>query len=356
MPRARESDVEDVRWALSVAATLIDGADPSEALKWLRRAAEVASDHDDDARATELLIAAGRLAGATADRRSKNDEPTPAPAPAIAQTLTSPESPTTGSAKVTLREAYPSARPREKLTRALDAIGLRFHDPGEDTVVQPATRVRRALMALDPDYARRTELDDASAHDDEARGDGLASVAVDGGTNTSASPHASTGAGSSAGSRASAENVDRGASASAENVGRGVDFASAVEINGAAAIGSPSDAGAAYDEENTPRSSRAEWAPSRRTPSPAGRREGPVSHAEPSTARRASLPLSGLPNALPAFRVIVVAIPDESDVRIMFLADGSEAPPGAAVALLVPTSPEDAQRLMAIYATCDAKL
>ncbi|NUP04668.1 MAG: hypothetical protein HOW73_01250 [Polyangiaceae bacterium] len=58
IPEPRSEDDEDVHWALSTATALLSRGDPQEALKWLRRAAETASDANRDARALELFKAA----------------------------------------------------------------------------------------------------------------------------------------------------------------------------------------------------------------------------------------------------------------------------------------------------------
>jgi hypothetical protein len=61
IPIARDDDPEDVSWALSTAATSFARGDRVEALKWLRRAAEAASEAERDARALELAKAAAEL-------------------------------------------------------------------------------------------------------------------------------------------------------------------------------------------------------------------------------------------------------------------------------------------------------
>jgi hypothetical protein len=62
IPKARDNDPEDVSWALSTAATQFARGDRDEALKWLRRAAEAASEAEHDKRALELAKAAADLA------------------------------------------------------------------------------------------------------------------------------------------------------------------------------------------------------------------------------------------------------------------------------------------------------
>ncbi len=64
IPKARDDDPEDVSWALSTAATQFARGDRAEALKWLRRAAEAASEAERDSRALELAKAAADLSTA----------------------------------------------------------------------------------------------------------------------------------------------------------------------------------------------------------------------------------------------------------------------------------------------------
>lgn len=61
IPEPRGDDDEDVSWALSTAAAVFARGDPHEGLKWLRRAAETASDANRDARSLELFKAAADL-------------------------------------------------------------------------------------------------------------------------------------------------------------------------------------------------------------------------------------------------------------------------------------------------------
>ena len=62
IPTPRNDDDEDVHWALSTAGALWARGERVEALKWLRRAAEQASDVNADTRALELFKAAADLA------------------------------------------------------------------------------------------------------------------------------------------------------------------------------------------------------------------------------------------------------------------------------------------------------
>src|SRR5215468_10700266 len=61
IPPPNQSDDEDVHWALSTAGALWNRGERAEALKWLRRAAETASDANADTRALELFKAAAEV-------------------------------------------------------------------------------------------------------------------------------------------------------------------------------------------------------------------------------------------------------------------------------------------------------
>jgi hypothetical protein len=82
IPKAREDDPEDVSWALSTAATSLSRGDRVEALKWLRRAAEAASEAEHDERALELAKAAADLSVAPPPPVTKPAPPVTTPAPA----------------------------------------------------------------------------------------------------------------------------------------------------------------------------------------------------------------------------------------------------------------------------------
>lgn len=62
IPQPTASDPEDVSWALSTAEAMWARGDVAEAVKWLRRGAEAASEAEADERALELAKAAANLA------------------------------------------------------------------------------------------------------------------------------------------------------------------------------------------------------------------------------------------------------------------------------------------------------
>ena len=68
VPEARPNDPEDVSWALSTAEAMWARGDHLEGIKWVRKAAEAASEVEDDERALELAKAASELATIVARR------------------------------------------------------------------------------------------------------------------------------------------------------------------------------------------------------------------------------------------------------------------------------------------------
>jgi hypothetical protein len=63
VPEATQDDPEDVSWALSTAEAMWARGDHLEGIKWVRRAAEAASEADNDGRALVLAKAAAELTG-----------------------------------------------------------------------------------------------------------------------------------------------------------------------------------------------------------------------------------------------------------------------------------------------------
>src|SRR5262245_10852568 len=77
IPPPLADDDEDVNWALSTATALWGRGERAEALKWLRRAAEAASDANADARALELF----KMAADISSRLTNPPPPGSIPAP-----------------------------------------------------------------------------------------------------------------------------------------------------------------------------------------------------------------------------------------------------------------------------------
>jgi hypothetical protein len=63
-----------------------------------------------------------------------------------------------------------------------------------------------------------------------------------------------------------------------------------------------------------------------------------------------------MPGGLLTLRVAVLPIPEEGEIRLLFLSPGEEPPPGVATALLVPPTQRDAELLAKLYDESDAKL
>lgn len=74
VPDAKPDDPEDVSWALSTAEAMWARGDHSEGIKWVRRAAEAASEADKDMRAVELAKAAADLQGMIARMSMADNE------------------------------------------------------------------------------------------------------------------------------------------------------------------------------------------------------------------------------------------------------------------------------------------
>lgn len=82
IPPAKDTDAEDVVWGLQTAETLWKRGERIDAVVWLRRAAEAASDAEDDDRALELARAAAELS----DWMASGTSQPPAPGPQLVST------------------------------------------------------------------------------------------------------------------------------------------------------------------------------------------------------------------------------------------------------------------------------
>ncbi|WP_438036729.1 hypothetical protein [Sorangium sp. So ce204] len=94
IPPPHDEDNEDVHWALSTATALWGRGERDEALKWLRRAAEQASDANADLRALELFKAAAEVAQKIATLEADTataSQPTTASAPPNAAASAPPQ-------------------------------------------------------------------------------------------------------------------------------------------------------------------------------------------------------------------------------------------------------------------------
>jgi hypothetical protein len=94
VPPTKKDDIEDVAWALQTAEAIWSRGDYADALKWIRRAAEAASEAEEDDRALELAKAAADVASLLAA-----DRPTAvAPPPILPPTPEPPQITTTSKA------------------------------------------------------------------------------------------------------------------------------------------------------------------------------------------------------------------------------------------------------------------
>jgi hypothetical protein len=86
IPKPKKDDPEDVAWALSTAEAMWSRAENADAIKWIRRAAEAASEAEADDRALELAKAAADLASMLVRVENPDAGPTPsAPPPMSAE-------------------------------------------------------------------------------------------------------------------------------------------------------------------------------------------------------------------------------------------------------------------------------
>jgi len=352
VPKPCDNDSEDVHWALSAAATCWKQGEADEALKWLRRAATEAAEHD-DTRAVELFKAAADVANHL-DGLAEDE--------AAAVTVIDEAADITAVDEAAGDETAGARATRDKATakkpRRRNRVGLVFDESEEETFIRPETALRRALLRIDPDYARRVDLPPGS----ELRG-GRVVRAESPEDSDSELPESE---------RPELEDYDS-------------------EQHGLEDYDSEQHGLEDYDsEQHDPEQ------PRRTATRREGRNDGPE-RARPRKRSRARLQYqtledehisgiaapalhpeelgddeasedpndrtqprahrAGLPSgALPTLRVAVLPLPDEGDVRILFLPPGAEPPPGVASALLVPTTVRDAQLLARVYDESDAKL
>lgn len=124
IPAPKDDDDEDVHWALSTAGALWSRGERTESLRWLRRAAERASDANAELRALELMKAAADVAGlvqaaattakpngttSTAPRSTKPAQQTTSTPPPPSRSL--PPPPPSGAHSVAERTSKPPPPP-----------------------------------------------------------------------------------------------------------------------------------------------------------------------------------------------------------------------------------------------------
>src|ERR1700722_451757 len=108
VPPTKKDDIQDVAWALQTAEATWSRGEYADALKWIRRAAEAASEAENDDRALELAKAAADVASLLAER-VREDRPTAVgPPPILAPT---PEAPRVTSPVAPPAQTSPPLRP-----------------------------------------------------------------------------------------------------------------------------------------------------------------------------------------------------------------------------------------------------
>ncbi|MBX3199055.1 MAG: hypothetical protein KF894_13060 [Labilithrix sp.] len=202
VPEARPEDPEDVSWALSTAEAMWARGDHSDGIKWVRRAAEAASEAENDERALELAKAAADLTGLVSKRVSRasidleevdpmsEPAPPPIPPPARAAPPAKPSRPAGALApnpmptSVTKMVVTPSRPPAPLPSRTSQPPAARGSQPargkplGTNTQSTPASvspgapKKRRSRENLDAearealqaaDTAQQRALDDRTA-------------------------------------------------------------------------------------------------------------------------------------------------------------------------------------------------
>ncbi|MBM4375328.1 MAG: hypothetical protein FJ095_09605 [Deltaproteobacteria bacterium] len=289
-----EGDLEDVEVALSAGRALWESGDEVEALRWLRRAAGTAADRDADDRALALFKVAAEIASELdARKRARSSSAASTPdAPGAARGSHPAPPPRPGRDS----SIVPPLPPATTVLEVPRYRGARGGDEGEeDTFIRPETALRRALLAIDPGYAQRIDYSPDDGPDD--------------------GPPASRPRSSARSSREDSWSTPRR------------------PLDSTTAVGPASDEAPARDSDT-------------------------MALVEADTERPSSAPgtSSAIPGALLALRVAVLPIPEERDVRLVFLTSDAAPPPGVIVATLVPATEEDARRLAAVYANTDAKL
>ncbi len=116
VPESKPEDPEDVSWALSTAEAMWARGDHADGIKWVRKAAEAASEAEHDSRALELAKAAADLAALLARRSSLPssellEDVVPPPVPPAPPTKPGMPAPKVPPAKPSIAPAAPSAAP-----------------------------------------------------------------------------------------------------------------------------------------------------------------------------------------------------------------------------------------------------
>jgi len=159
VPEAKPDDPEDVSWALSTAEAMWARGDHLEGIKWVRKAAEAASDAEQDARHLELAKAASELASLIArrSRASIGDGPGLAGGapPEVPRTAPAMAAPTTARSSGLPPPAAPSSASRPPLMGKSGPPGSRSVPPASLPLPSRASTPPRAPSVAPPRAAPR---------------------------------------------------------------------------------------------------------------------------------------------------------------------------------------------------------
>lgn len=321
-PHLKDSDSPAVREALESAQQALQQDRSSDAMRKLRDAANAATSEGSRARAAEIFASVVELSQreerhsiAPARRASpRGGSPRPsarsqhshvhAAQPAHAQpprpkpSLPSEGVPVSVASESDSIDDGLSAEFSEAPTTRINSESRRpAHAKG--TTEMPKTRLRRALMAIDPLYAERVDYDPSRQEPE------LPSLAARAAANTTPD----IGYLDSAAEEVARPSVDWGDSWLQQEFN-----ATAKELQ--------TDRSSTADSEAVAPSQQ-DWA-----------------HGD----------------ALPSFFVNLMHMPGEKDVGLMFVPPGTKPRDGVPAAHLVPLSGQDAERLMEIYGACEVKV
>ncbi|MBW2459872.1 MAG: hypothetical protein JRI68_35600, partial [Deltaproteobacteria bacterium] len=152
IPQPTHVDDEDVHWALSTATTLWSRGERVESLKWLRRAANAASDRGHDLRAVELFKTAADVATRIQDEAAA---PITTPPPAPTRSGVGLRQPGSGPPPPPQRSTVPPPVAARQPDEATSPMGMRapqvtYDDLGEVTAVLNGGEPAEAQPAAPP--------------------------------------------------------------------------------------------------------------------------------------------------------------------------------------------------------------
>ena len=121
VPEPKPDDPEDVSWALSTAEAMWARGDNAEGVKWIRKAAEAASEAENDMRALELAKAAADLAGMISRRGGTIVDATPFVPETPASNTPTSNSPSTARSAGSVPPGGPRSKPAPAMPSAAAA-------------------------------------------------------------------------------------------------------------------------------------------------------------------------------------------------------------------------------------------